>query len=321
MIDNELDALAAPQTSLTASLVTCSYSGDFDACRLLCESVDRFVPDTIHHRLFVPARDMALFGKLASPRRTIATQESLLPRWFFKLPLPGPPLRALLRLPRRNLYLTPFSLPVRGWIAQQIMKIAATAASPADIVVHLDSDNAFVRPLTLAHLVRDQRIRFYRRPKKVESDSHRAWQVASGKLLNLPPSDFYGAEYIDQLVVWSRAVVIGLIDRIEAVNGCAWTVALARTPHFAEYNLYGVYADQCLNLEAAGLFAENFSFCHGLWTQGCGDADEETAFVESLRPEHVVCLISSTIPMPIEKRKAIFDRVTAFAAQQDGGRG
>jgi hypothetical protein len=117
MTEDSANAISAARPALTASLVTCSYSGDFEACRLLCESVDRYVPDTIHHSLFVPAGDMELFSDLASSRRTIAAQESLLPRWFYKLPMPGQPWRALLRLPRRNIYLTPYSLPVRGWIA------------------------------------------------------------------------------------------------------------------------------------------------------------------------------------------------------------
>jgi hypothetical protein len=312
-----LKDLDATPRARTASIITCSFRGDFETCRLLCESIDRFVPDTIHHRLFVPAHDMRLFGDLASVRRTVAAQESILPRWFFKIPLPGQPWRMLLRLPRRRLYMTPFSLFVRGWIAQQIMKIAATVASPTDIVVHVDSDGAFIRPLSFGHLVRGQRIRLYRSPEKVQLNTHRIWHASAGRLLGLPPSDFYGAEYIDPLVVWSRLVLLGMIQRIEAVTGSDWKVALTRTPHFAEYILYGVYADRWLGLEAAGLFEESQTLCHGRWTDTFEDAAEEAAFVEALRPEHIVCLIQSTIAMSTVERKQTFERVRAFAAHQD----
>ncbi len=55
-----------------ATLVTCSFAGDRELCRLLCESIDRFVPETIGHALFVPARDIGLFAGLATRRRAIA---------------------------------------------------------------------------------------------------------------------------------------------------------------------------------------------------------------------------------------------------------
>ena len=31
----------------TISLLTCSFRGDLEACRILCDSVDRFVPPEI----------------------------------------------------------------------------------------------------------------------------------------------------------------------------------------------------------------------------------------------------------------------------------
>ena len=187
--------------ALDAALFTCSYRGDLAVCTLLCETVDRFVPAHMHHTLFVPEQDLALFSGLASTRRSVRTQESLLPRGFWKLPLPGPRWRRRLGLPRRDVFLTPYSLPVRGWIAQQIMKLSATAESPSEIVVHVDSDNAFVRPFEAGHVVREGRVRLYRNPSMVALESHRAWHRAAGRLLGLEPSDFYGAEYIDQLVV------------------------------------------------------------------------------------------------------------------------
>ena len=304
---------------LSASLVTCSFAGDFDVCRLLCESIDRFVPETIGHRLYVPAKDAPLFAGLASSRRTIATQESLLPRWFWQVPLPAPHWRRRLRLPRRNVYLTPFSPPVRGWIAQQIMKLAATAAADAEIVVHVDSDNAFIRPLRLDALARDGRVRLYRDPRRIEESGHRLWHAAAGRLLGLPPSDFYDAEYIDQIVVWRRSVLDALLARLAAVAGADWRIALARTPHFAEYILYGVFADKALGVERAGLFAETRSLCLSRWSEAFDSAAEEEAFVAAIAPHHVACLIQSTIPMPIAARRRLFERAAAFAAAQDAG--
>lgn len=300
-----------------ANLITCSFRGDLDVCRMLCESIDRFVPETIPHTLYVPRADIPLFADLASDRRTVAAQEDLLPRWFVKLPLPSPEWRRRLHLPRRNVYVTPYSPPVRGWIAQQIMKIAATARASAEIVAHIDSDNVFIRPLKLEHLARDGKVRVYRNPEMVDLETHRVWQEAAGRLLGLPPSRYYGGEYINPFVVWRRSVIQGMIERIEAVAGRDWRVVLARTPHFAEYVLYGVYADQVLGLDAAGLMAEDFTLCHARWGDEFEDAEDEAAFIRSLRPEHVTCLIQSTIETPMAERRALFDRVEALAAEQD----
>ena len=305
------------QAPLSARLVTCSYSGDFELAKMLCESVDRHAPPSIGHSLFVPERDLGLFAPLATPSRTIETQESLLPRWMWKVPLPGPRWRARLHLPRRNVYLTPFSAPVRGWIAQQIMKISLAVAAPSEIVVHLDSDNVLVRPLTIDQLERRGCVRLYRNPDKVDLATHRVWHRAAGALLGLPPSDFYGAEYIDQLVVWRRAVARGLVARIEEIGGRDWRATLARTPHFAEYILYGVFADRVLGLEAAGLVAEPQSLCHSRWEEAFHGAADEAAFVAALRPEHVSCLVQSSIALSIADRRRLSERLTAAARAQD----
>ena len=302
---------------LSASLVTCSFSGDFDVCRLLCESVDQFAPD-VAHRLYVPAKDVALFAGLASPRRTVATQDSLLPRWFWKVPLPSQAWRRRLRLPRRNVYLTPYSLPVRGWIAQQIMKIAATEVADTEIVVHVDSDNALIRPLRREDLERGGRVRLYRNPEKVDQPSHRLWHAAAARLLGLPASDFHGAEYIDQLVVWRRSALLRMTARLSARAGVDWRVALARAPHFAEYILYGVFVDRVLGLEAAGHFAEPRSLCLSRWEGEFADAADEARFLAAIEPHHVACLIQSTIAMDLEARRAVFERARAAAARQDG---
>ncbi len=300
-----------------AELITCSFSGDLDVCRLLCRSIDRYVAPEIVHRLYVPSRDLPLFADLATPQRQIATQESLLPRWFVRAPMPGPRWRARLGLPRRNVYLTPFSAPVRGWIAQQMMKIAAALRSTSEIVVHIDSDNAFVRPFRAERLIRGDFVRLYAGPVAKREATHEPWYEAARALLDLPAGDYYRADYIDQLVVWRRSLVEAMVKRIEEVSGRSWQATLARTPHFAEYILYGVFAERAGRPEAAHLFVEPRSLCHSRWEERIGDASEEMAFIEALRPEHVACLVQSTIPMSLDQRQRIYARLAERAALQD----
>lgn len=303
----------------TIELVTMSYRGDYEVCRMLCESVDRFVPQAIAHRLIVPRADFGLFSSLAGGRRVLFAEEDLLPRWFVRVPLPSRAWRRRLRLPMRNIYATPFSLPVRGWIAQQIMKIAAAVESEAEIVVHLDSDVAFVRPLSPERLYADGRVRIFRNPRPEGLETHERWQRAAGELLGLEASSFYGGEYIDSCVVWRTAVARGMADRLEAVSGSDWIRTLARTRHFAEYVLYGVYADKVLGFEAAGLSPSAKSLSHSRWNDVLAGEDEVAAFVGALEPHHLVCHVQSTIGSSLEQRRDIVSRVTAFAARQDGG--
>jgi len=301
-------------------LITCSYSGDLEVCRLLCASVDKFAPEDVTHRLYVPKADLPLFADLATSQRVIGAQEDLLPKWLWKVPLPGPKWRARLRLPRRNVYLTPFSLPVRGWIAQQMMKIAATLGSDADIIVHVDSDSAFVRPFTVSCLMADGKTRFHASEESAELEAHVPWYAAAGRLLGLPEADYYTTEYIDQIVVWRRTVVEGMAARIEASTGMGWAKALAKTPHLAEYVIYGVFVDQVLGAEAAGLWRQSRSLCHARWTEDFTGPEDEADFVDGVLPEHIACAIQSTNSMGTEGRKRIFERIVARAAEQDSKR-
>lgn len=303
--------------AMRAQILTKSYGGDAEVCRALCASIDRFVDADIGHRLIVPASDLPRFADLASARRTIVTEDRLLPWWFVKLPLPGQPWRQRLHLPRRDVYVIPFGLPVRGWIAQQIMKIAAAAQADAEVVVHVDSDNVFVRRLRFDDLVRDGRVRLYRDPVPVDLATHRRWQASAGRLLGLPPATFYGGEYIDPFVVWRRSLVRAMIARIERVAGRGWLPVLATTPHFAEYVLYGVHADRIVGLDAAELFATDRTLCHARWADDFADGAAQAAFAAALLPEHRTCLIQSTIATPMAARQHVFDLVEAVAARQD----
>ena len=306
---------AAP---LDASVLTLSFSSDYDYCRMLCESVDRFGAPAVPHRLFVPTRDLALFAPLAGPRRTIGSQDrDLLPRWLWKLPMPPRWLRELLRLPRRNIYLSPFGLPVRGWIAQQIMKIAAAAESPAEVVLHVDSDGVFIRPLTMEALVRpDGKVRFYRDPRPSDLATHQRWRETACRLLGLRPESIEAGDYIGLCVIWRRSIVRRMIARIEEVGGADWRRILAGTPHFSEYTLYGLFVES-LGVSDAGHFATEVSPVHCIWRKALAGPEEEAEFVRSLRPDQFAGLIQSTVAMDLDARRCLFERLVARAEAQD----
>jgi Family of unknown function (DUF6492) len=303
-------------TAPRVEIVTLSFHGDLDVCRTLCASIDGFASDEFLHSLYVPASDVPLFADLATERRRVATQESLLPRWFWKAPLPSPQWRKRLFLPRRNVYLTPFSPPVRGWIAQQIMKIAATLASAHDVVAFLDSDNALIRRLTVDRLAKDGLWSFYRHLDHPDLPGSGRYYESARRLLGLP-NDNYRPNYIHPMIVWRRAVVEGMIRRIEQTTGQNWIKALARTPHFAEYVIYGLYVERVIDLAAAESFAEFRPLVHSSWVNPLKSDGEAQAFVDALTPDHVGCNIQSTSGMSSERRSQVREMLIRRAAQQD----
>ena len=299
------------------NLITCSFRGDLTMCRQLCASFDQFAPATFVHNIYVPSSDIPLFADLATARRRIVAEEALLPQGFWKVPLPSAAWRRRLFLPRRNVYLTPFSAPVRGWVVQQIMKIAATLASECEIVAFLDSDTAFVRPVTMKTLARGEKVRHFHDPDAADLPGHRLWYDAGRRLLGLPPDDGRPPGYINNMIVWRRSVAEGMTKKIAAQSHTDWVVALARTPRFAEYMLYGLYVDYIIGLEAAGHYTESSQIVHSCWSRNLESEAEISAFVEGLQPEHVACHIQSTAGMALETRKHIYDTLTRRAASQD----
>jgi hypothetical protein len=281
------------------TLITLSFAGDLACCRLLCETADRFAPAGASHLLAVPAADMPLFRPLAGGRRILVPQEDLLPSWLRKLPLPSPEWRRRLRLPRRNVYISFRGRPVRGWIAQQIMKLNAAAGAGTDTIVHLDSDTAFVRPLPAEALAVNGRVRLARFPGAADDAMHAPWHQAASTLLGLPASPYHGADYIDQFVTWRRANVRGLLTRIGEVTGRDPIEALAGTRDFSEYILYGVYCDRVLGLEVADHGAAEVSLCETVWSEA------EEGGIPTLGAGRYGLGIQSTIPLSPEARRRI----------------
>lgn len=311
---------AANAADLSVSILTCSFRGDFEYCKILCESVDRFVPDDIEQILVVPARDVPLFSQLANHRRRVVNENEVLPRWLKKLPMPPAKWRQRLRLPRRDIYLAPGSMLVRGWIVQQIMKICAASQMQTEIIVHLDSDTVMVRPIDGARLLRGpDRVMLYQNPQSVELDTHHEYHRVAAELLGIAPLANSDEEYdyVDSFVVWRRSVVAGMIARIEQVGGRDFALSLARKPLISEYVLYGTFAARVLGLEAAKLAAEPQSSCHSRWVGAFTDAHDEQNFIQSIEPQHVACLMQSTLNLSLPDRQRIVEQVTRVAAEQD----
>src|SRR5690349_16023538 len=140
------------------AVVTPSFGPDAELFTELHRSVLRHTPPTSLHHVIVPDADRAIFERFAGPRLRIQVVSELLPKRFWLTPKPG----VWLNLRR------PWP-PVRGWVLQQALKIAATAALDVDAVVVADSDVVLVRDITVDTFTVDGRIRLYRAPGAVHA--------------------------------------------------------------------------------------------------------------------------------------------------------
>ena len=99
------------------ALVTPSYKADFDRCRLLCDSVDRFVAGSPDHFILVDNDDFELFGQLSGPKRHVINELDILPDWLHSF-------RQGFATDARKLWWSLRTWPMRGWHVQQLRRIA-----------------------------------------------------------------------------------------------------------------------------------------------------------------------------------------------------
>src|SRR5947209_15787016 len=159
------------------AVLTPSFRGDAEIFADLHRSVLEFTPaDTVHH-VFVPLRDKHLFTGFEGSRCRILTSRELLPRRY-------------LRMGRGDSYVNlrrPWP-PVRRWVMQQAIKIAAAAQIEADVVIVADSDVVLVRPVAADRFRAGGQRCLFRADDGVTADMtrHVIWHRVARELFGLP---------------------------------------------------------------------------------------------------------------------------------------
>jgi hypothetical protein len=290
------------------ALITPTYRPDHARAVSLCQSADKFLDPAFEHVLIVPKRDMELFAPLASARRRIVTVESILPWWIFRSPV------------GKKWWISLRTLPIRGWILQQIVKLSAPLVTQADVLVFADSDVTFVRPLKPEHVVRDGKVRLHRMPGGGTKETHKRWHRVATQLLGQPSSDYLGSDYIGQLVCWHRDHVLGLHKKLESVGGRDWRAVLGSTLHFSEYILYGAYVEFSLGADRKHYFDDQ-DICHCSWHHTVADRASLDTFLKKIEPQHVAVLVQSNLGLDGGQMAKVVTETTAPIIQaQDASR-
>jgi len=289
------------------AILTPSFAPDFELCADLHRSVLEYSPNSVHH-IVVPRSDLKLFGRLAGPRTHIRCESNLLPRSFVPVPFS----KFTVNLGR------PFP-PVRGWILQQVIKLAAVAASDDDVVLLVDSDIEFIQPFDAETFLRNGVVRFYRKPNVVDEQlpRHMIWHQVARALLGLPPAEPPYTDYVSSLLAWDPAIVRRMLSRVAAVTGRPWTTAIAGQLHFSEWTLYGVFVDHVAGAPANS-FASDDPLCLAYWHTTPLDGDGASDFLRGARATDVAAMISAKSRTPLAVRRAAFasHRTTRTAGQR-----
>jgi hypothetical protein len=279
------------------AVITKSYAPDFELCAKLNRSVLENAPEAIHHHIIVPRRDLKLFQQLGSAHTHIRCESDFWPRSFVTLPFKN----IMVNLSR------PFP-PVRGWIQQQVIKLAALAASEEDVVLVVDSDVEFVRSFNADMFIRDGVVRFFRGSDQIDErlPRHMTWHRVARKLLGLPHAKPPYPDYISSPLAWDPKLVRQMLVRVEATTGRSWISTIAGQLDFSECVLYGVFIDEVMGA-SANAFASDNSLCLVYWEQTPLNSDNAAEFVGRIRPTDIAAVIQSKSQTAPEVREMIYN--------------
>jgi hypothetical protein len=243
---------------VTASVafVTPSYRLDRDRCALLSRSLKVCAP-WAEHWIVVDRGDLRSFKSLQSGRTTVVAKEEVLPVWVHRIDLLKLGLRS-------NAWIQARGVPIRGWLLQQLIKLAVAEQLDADVLVSADSDVALLRPFGLSSFVDGSgRVVLYERPDHVDErlPDHVRWHRSAETVLGVEAADPPMPDYVSSLVPWKRENVLALLDHIQTTTGRHWLQALASAWNVSEFTLYGRFVQDVLGT-SAGQFISSSPLCH-----------------------------------------------------------
>ena len=284
-------------SQLKSCIITPSFKPDFERCRLLSESMDKFALAPIHHYIIVDQKDYKLFQQFEASNRTVLTVESILPWWIFKIPV------------LKNGWFSLKTIPIRNWLIQQIVKLEVANWISEDILIFVDSDVVFVRPFEHNQFVKDGRVRLFREtvPLAVwgkETAIQSKWFRTVHTLLDLPPFIEFGdrgfvTNYIGNFITWKRDNILQLHEYIEELTQKSWIESIPNLWHFSEYTLYGVFVEQVLK-EQSGHYFDLRKVSYDYWKTEALSKQELQNMFQDIPPECFSVMISAKSKTPVD---------------------
>jgi len=277
---------------MSVVVVTPSHAPDLASFRRLHASVLRWSDPGIRHIVAVPNRDVSLFRAAGDQRLDVVGYRELLPREFIQTTR----LARVKGLPRGyrigavNVR-RPWP-PIRGWMLQQIVKLALVSRLDDDVALLIDSDVLAIAPLDQMIFRRGDAIRLYRLSNGVHDGMprHRRWLAESARLVGLAGAEADSPDYIAPFNSWSPTVVRAALDHVSEVTGMPWSRAVGSSLDFSEFMLIGSFA----SMDNDGrTFVSERSLCHSHWDPRPLTLAAARTFVETLAPDDLAIHIQS----------------------------
>jgi hypothetical protein len=284
------------------AVLTPSFRGDAGLFADLHDSVLSNTEPSVVHHVIAPPSDAHLFREYEGARCRVWTHRDLLPRYFVSIPHASG-LALNLRRPW---------LPVRGWVVQQIMKMAGAAVIDARAVLVVDSDAVLVREATLDQLTHNGRLWHYRKERGVTAgmERHVLWHNVARKMLGLPSVVVPPLpDYVSPISVWDPVVVRALLAHIADVSGRHWVDAVAGQLHVSEFVIYGVFVDEVLS----GSTPRDLDLCHNYYERSPLSPGQAAAFADQMPSKALGVMISSHSRTPQDLRARTFHRCRQIA--------
>lgn len=278
------------------SLITPSYAPDFERCRLLCESVDRFARGATHY-VVVDRRDERQFAPLRSHSREVMSVESILPPWIFRVP------------GAKRWWMSLRTRPLRNWVLQQLVKLSMSDVVQTDVMVYVDSDVTFVRPFGIERFMQGDRLRLNR--VDFQSPQHAEWLCVAADLLGTDPAAVPAVNYVASLVPWRRRNLQRLHEHLAGRSGRQWIEAVAARKTFSEYMIYGLFVEQVMGFDEAGHVPMDSPVLHLSWGHDLTQPAGVDRYLDELGPKHIGLMIHSKDAIPLahyaQKVRAIWN--------------
>ena len=276
------------------ALLTPSFSRDFERCRLLVESCDRYLAPDVRHYLIVDRRDEKKFSALRSSRTELVLKQDVLPSFLHQVPF------------RPKWWWRWSGAPVRGWMVQQIVKLSADSFAPQDAFIFADSDTFFVRPWDPDDWIRDGRLPLFREVRsEIQSTMTTSWFEVTSRLLGVSFREPYQTNYVTSLAVWRRENLQRLHAALEGRSGTIWQKALCSLPTLSEYTLYGLYCDEVLGAEACQYHTDVIPTLN-YWPDVPLAEPDLRRWADGLESEHVMGMVSSRSATPVPTIRSVF---------------
>jgi hypothetical protein len=212
-------------------------------------------------------------------KRKLIESETLLGSWIFRAP------------GRKGFWLSLKALPVRGWIVQQILKIAAIEVIPERTLIFCDSDTAFLRPFARDNFLISGKVGLI--DIDFNSETCRRWTAIARRLLGLSPKQGGYRNHVGNMICWNRETVRAMQQRIEFITDMNWQVALARTPSFSEYMIYGVFVREVLGYDAVDHAPSTVPLVKPSWGIALTTDSALDAFFADFDPQTVAVMVHS----------------------------